>query len=328
MPSKSKIKSIISQILKASVAVGLLLYLGLTGKMDVVKIAHALVASPWMLLAIGLEFLAMWMIGIRWHLLLYSQGVRLSLLKTMKFVFIGHFFNVVIPGTVSGDVVKAYYVIRGHSNKMVAGLSVFMDRFIGLIVLLLVTCLAVGFNGAFVQSIPELTILAMITWMGFIFLIVFGIVFILKKDMKLPLYFPAFFRNLTEAFWSYRNDFKSLWKASLLTLINFFINLLVYYSAMKALEIELLPFTQYLFIIPIGMFAMALPLAPAGLGIGQGVFLKLFEWAYHKPLTAGADMISLVQIAYISWALVGCIVYLLHKEDVSLKEMEREVLST
>src|SRR4051812_4062322 len=50
--------------------------------------------------------------ALRWQILLRAQGLRLPLSRTVQLAFIGTFFNILIPGAVSGDFIKAYYV--GH----------------------------------------------------------------------------------------------------------------------------------------------------------------------------------------------------------------------
>ncbi|OGQ17921.1 MAG: hypothetical protein A3B70_02030 [Deltaproteobacteria bacterium RIFCSPHIGHO2_02_FULL_40_11] len=324
MIQKKKVKSIALQVLKLAFAFGILGYLISTGKIDLEKVLTVLTSSPWMFLALSMGFFTLLTTTWRWRILLQTQGIRISFRKTLRLVFIGHFFNIVIPGTVSGDVVKAYYITKSQTNKMAAGLSVFMDRFVGLIVLFVMTAVAMALNTAFVRSIPPLYMLAQIIFVGFIVLTVCFIFYLSKKEMILSQKWPPFFRKLVEAFWSYRNHLPALFFASGLTTLNFFVNMTLYYATILALGGETLPFTQYLFLIPIGMFAMSIPIAPVGLGVGQGVFLKLFEWAHGKPITTGADMITLVQLILITWALVGSLVYIFHRQDVSIEAIEKQ----
>src|SRR3990167_5078781 len=127
---------------------------------------------------------------------------------------------------------------------------------------------------------------------------------------------PLFLRHLFQAFWSYRKCLGVVGQAGFLTLLNFLANVIVYYSAVRALGEFSLPISYFFFLLPLGMFVMVLPIAPAGLGIGQGVFLKLFEWSYGKPVTVGADMVTIVQMMTVCWALVGLGVYIFGIEKV------------
>ncbi len=153
---------------------------------------------------------------------------------------------------------------------------------------------------------------------------IFLVLYFVKKEFHIFKWIPSFLTNMAQSFGSYRNHPKIIGWASLLTIFNFLANILLYYLAVEALGSEKLPLIQYFFLIPLGMFAMSLPISPAGLGVGQGVFLKLFEWAHGKPLTVGADMVTLVQMVIISWALVGLCVYILHKEKVPEEVVVRD----
>lgn len=312
-------KSILFHILKFGFAASIFIYLIMSGKIDFYKISHTFLNSYWMPSLLMMGGLTLVMTAWRWNILLSSQNIHLNFKNTLKLVFIGHFFNIVIPGTVSGDVVKAYYITRNcHSGeegnqKVKAALSVFMDRFIGLLVLVVITFVAVLLNYSQIQSKPELKILGNMVIMGFGVAFVFCLFFFLKKNnsqnKEKSSFFPSFFQNMIMAFWCYRNSLDKIFWASIITVINFLINITLYYGAVRALGENELYISQYFFLIPLGMFATAIPIAPAGLGIGQGVFLKLFEWTYGRPVTIGADMITLVQMVIVSWALVGLLVY-------------------
>lgn len=316
---KKKVKDFALIFLKAGVGIGIVAYLIYSGKIDVTRILHVFVSSPLILVLIVLDFVTLVVTTWRWQLLLKTQHIHISFKRALKLVFIGHFFNVVIPGSVSGDVVKAYYISKHQKNKMGAALSVVMDRFIGLIVLTGITFGAVLLNYKFITSIPELKILGELVLAGGGVTGLFLVIYFMKKEFgffhRLK-WMPPFVTQLTQTFWSYRNHPKTIGVASLLTVFNFLVNIWLYYLAVEAMGAENLPFIQYFFLIPLGMFVMSLPISPAGLGIGQGVFLKLFEWAQGKPLTTGADMVTLVQMVIICWALVGLCVYILYRERV------------
>jgi uncharacterized protein (TIRG00374 family) len=85
-------------------------------------------------LALGmLGFLVSWVVvSIRWWMLLKIQDIVISPWEAIRLTFLGQFFSRIIPGTVGGDLVKAYYVSR-HTPKTAAVLvSMFVDRVMGL----------------------------------------------------------------------------------------------------------------------------------------------------------------------------------------------------
>ena len=48
--------------------------------------------------------------AIRWRLILKTKNVEFSLLEIVRIQWIGQFFSVVLPGAVTGDLVKIGYI--------------------------------------------------------------------------------------------------------------------------------------------------------------------------------------------------------------------------
>lgn len=71
-------------------------------------------------------------IGLRWWILLRSQSIFIGLWAAVRLHFLGTFYNNCMPGSVGGDLVRAWYVTKHTNKKFEAALSVFVDRVIGL----------------------------------------------------------------------------------------------------------------------------------------------------------------------------------------------------
>src|SRR5208337_3493425 len=69
---------------------------------------------------------------VRWYLLVRVIEPRFTLRSTMLLGFIGYVFNLVIPGAVGGDFIKAAYLVRMHIKKTQAIASMVIDRILGL----------------------------------------------------------------------------------------------------------------------------------------------------------------------------------------------------
>ncbi len=103
-------------------------------------------ADPWLLLAafacVGSTHLIG---GYLWGRLLAVQGVEMSFLLLYQLTLAGTFFSQVIPGSVSGDVVKLAIVARRHPGKGTAAvMSCLIDRVAGVSGLFLVASLCGG----------------------------------------------------------------------------------------------------------------------------------------------------------------------------------------
>jgi uncharacterized protein (TIRG00374 family) len=70
-----------------------------------------------------------------WQQLLRAQGHDVPFTALFKLYFVGTFFNNLLPSNVGGDVVRSYEVGQRIGDPATAFASVFVERFIGLVVL-------------------------------------------------------------------------------------------------------------------------------------------------------------------------------------------------
>ena len=71
-------------------------------------------------------------VGFRWWLLLRTQSIFINLSAAVRLNFLGWFYNNFMPGSVGGDLLRAWYVTKHTEKRFEAALSVFVDRIIGL----------------------------------------------------------------------------------------------------------------------------------------------------------------------------------------------------
>ncbi len=87
------------------------------------------------LAALGLFLATQFVSAARWQILAEGLGLRQSIGQLVGFYFIGMYFNLILPTSVGGDVVRAWYLHRQTGRRLPAFLSVFIDRLSGLVVL-------------------------------------------------------------------------------------------------------------------------------------------------------------------------------------------------
>ncbi|KPL23900.1 MAG: hypothetical protein AMJ75_05045 [Phycisphaerae bacterium SM1_79] len=81
---------------------------------------------------LGIFIISQVIVGFRWWLLLRSQHIFLNLWAVVRLYFLGWFYNNFMPGSLGGDLLRAWYVTKHTDKKFEAVLSVFVDRVIGL----------------------------------------------------------------------------------------------------------------------------------------------------------------------------------------------------
>jgi uncharacterized membrane protein YbhN (UPF0104 family) len=90
----------------------------------------------WWLAAVGVLVATQVVSALRWQLLAGPLGFHHSSRRFVSYYFIGMYFNLFLPTSVGGDVVRAWYLDGGSGRRLAAFFSAFMDRLSGLVALL------------------------------------------------------------------------------------------------------------------------------------------------------------------------------------------------
>lgn len=79
--------------------------------------------------------------SLRWWVLMRARGIPIGYAKVGRLTLAGYFFNLCMPGTTGGDVMKAYYAAKGTHQRADAVVSIAIDRLCGLIGLIILVAL-------------------------------------------------------------------------------------------------------------------------------------------------------------------------------------------
>ncbi len=138
-----------SKVLRIAGSLALLAFIA--WRLDWSRFTGAFARVDYTLWAAGVAIyvLAQVVSALRWQLLSRPLGFDLGLGRYVSLYFIGMFFNLVLPTSVGGDVVRAGYLAWGTRRRGAAFLSVLADRGSGLVMLVAMACLA----GLFVRGL-------------------------------------------------------------------------------------------------------------------------------------------------------------------------------
>jgi uncharacterized membrane protein YbhN (UPF0104 family) len=142
-------------VLRPIVSIGLLAWLGWRTDWGRVGHAFAQMRLDFWLAAVGVYLGAQLLSGLRWQLLARPLGFQESLRRFTAFYFIGMYFNLLLPTSVGGDVIRAWCLDGKKGRRLNAFVSVLVDRISGLIILLLVACVGVA---VYPQPLPVLVV--------------------------------------------------------------------------------------------------------------------------------------------------------------------------
>ena len=106
-------------------------------RIDVAQLAEALLTTDLTLWAAGLATaVAAWLLNTaKWRVLLRALGYPNPYLKLLALNFIGMFYSIVLPGQVSGEVVKGFRLARQGVPSGPTTMTITLDRLTGLIAL-------------------------------------------------------------------------------------------------------------------------------------------------------------------------------------------------
>lgn len=305
--------------LKILVAIGLIVWIVKRGGLDPEALKVALAPAAFAVLG-GLVFLQILLANARWLTLLRGQGFRSSMKQTLPLTLMGLFFNYAMPGSVGGDIIKGYYLAQDFPDKkLAAGVSVFMDRLIGFFVMVASGSVAILAFRERLEHDPRLIAIGtgtLLVTFAFVVLLAFS----LSRRLQAPIrYFSKHIERLPghqivvqiyRAMHSYRYRTRELFLSVVFSILNQALVITFFYFAAQLLGEGHIPVSTFWFCIPIGLVAMAVPISPAGVGVGQAVFFFLFQAATEQPTQVGSVGITLLQVFQFLFGLVGAFFYL------------------
>ena len=254
--SESKRNKLIKLLLKIAVTAVCLWYV--SGKIDFSRIGIVLKNVNWFYISLALFafIFSKWISAIRINIYFQNISIKLTHWQNVKLYWLGMFYNLFLPGSITGDAYKVILLTRQFAvpyKKTTA--AVLLDRISGLLALGLI----MGGYGIIVLK-NQLHIALLIT--GSIAAIV-ALYLIIKK--LFPDFLPGFWPTFTWGF---------VVQLSLVACV---------YLILKSLNIETRQ-SDYIFIFLIAAVVGVLPITVgAGLGVREFVFLEGAKYFGLEP---------------------------------------------
>jgi uncharacterized membrane protein YbhN (UPF0104 family) len=244
--TESKTGKLLKLFLKIAVTAVCLWYV--SGKIDFAKAGVALKNANWFYLFFALIafILSKLVSAIRLNIYFNNINIHLSAWQNIKLYWLGMYYNLFLPGSISGDAYKVILMTKKYNvpyKKTTA--AVLLDRFSGLLGLGLI-------------------------------LVVYGFV-VLKSNLYIAVIAGGVILSITVFYFIIKTWFKDFISSFLLTLIlGIIVQALQVICACLIMASLNIPFrqTEYIFLFLVSSVVAVLPLTIGGLGAREVVFLE------------------------------------------------------
>lgn len=282
----------------------------------------------------------------KWKLLLDAQGNSVSFLSLLRIYLIGYFFSNMLPSAVGGDVVRSFYSGQLIKNQAYAAVCVFLERFTGMLFLLLLVILApmakpelYKYPAVYLPVLGATTLLFIIFWIAnvkdplylpnriLILTIQFGyamaekfslpslkkfVDFVEKTAQKIINKLNRFHTELAKALRVIRSQRVLFLKLLLITAFFYFLTWVNVLFSFRAFGVDA-PFLAICSLVPTAMLVGHLPVTMLGnLGFFESVFVFYFL-LINIPVAESLAMMLLLRVKMLSLGLIGLFTYLMYK---------------
>ncbi len=269
----------------------------------------------------GIYVVGMLFTYYRWYRLVRVLDGSFRLRDAVLLGFIGNLFNLIIPGAVGGDLIKAGYLVKMKIDNTRAIASMVIDRILGLLGLFLLAGLAGIAAWGRAGGRPEVRTLIVIAWctvaVGFI-----GLAAIFNQSLtrRYPQLLEghgklaALLRELKAVSEAYRQKLGVVGGCLGLSCVTHGMSVLAWYVISQTLFPNALPsLADHLLLVPLTLFSMAAPIPFGALGLGEEVSNKLFALVNHPD---GALAMMGFRVLMYGGGLVSFLFYLANIRQV------------
>lgn len=326
-----KARSLVTNLVLVLVAFGLLAWTAAGNREQIQKVLAAQPNRALLLLAFGCYMVALLMTFCRWFLLVRALGLPFRFADALRLGFIGNVFNLVIPGAVGGDLIKATFLCREQAQKTLAVASLVIDRAVGLLGLFLLAGLA-GLV-AWSTAGTEVRGLILFTWVaiaaGFV-----GLAILFSPALYRPLLRLTEGRGklhvLLQEFVTLSASYRQRLNVVAGALVFSVLSHSLFVSSFTAVDFALYgseapSIGRHFVIVPLALFTMAVPLPFGALGVSENASKRLFDLV---GFPGGAVVMMAYRLIMFASVVVSLIFYLTSLRQIRALRTQAERLET
>ncbi len=313
-------KAGIKQALKIGVSLALLVFTLRWINWDACRDLVGRAEPAWLLAAAGLLLIERLLSVFKWLVLLRTQGAAITFWRLLVINYVGGFWGLVLPSSVSADIVRGYYLSKTTASVSLAVTSMLVDRLMGALSLVALGCISAWLVGD-TFGLPHARLLATAVALACALAVA-----LLFRDRVLRAADRALVGRLTcwrplqplrcwlVSCFAYRRHPRALALALLLTVLVQMLRVLVFYAVARGFGVAVAA-SYYFIFVPLIMLLIMLPISINGIGVREGSFVAFFRLV-NVPSTEAFVISFAVSVLTTLMTAVGGLVYILDKSVV------------
>ena len=308
-----RLKNIAFYLLRISITIVLLIFLFY--KIDAKNIFEIVkgIDLSFLILAAALFIFVIFLLIIRWLMLLRALDIRVPLLRIIVAYMAGLFFNLFLPSSIGGDLIRGLDLSRFEKSKSKLFATVILDRLSGFVCVVILSFFALLF--AYQRFVGDTAVLFSVG--SLVVILIFTVLVLFNKEIfiKLSSVFDRFgsikqgLMNFNEYILLFRNKKRILVYNMALSLIAQILGAVVFYFIAVSTGVDLSLIFFFIF-VPIVNAIAVLPITIGGLGL-RDYFTVLF-FAKVGVEKSQAISLSLIWFSFmVAVGLLGGIIYVI-----------------
>lgn len=289
---------------------GVALWIYIILQLDFAKIGEVLrlMDIRW-LLAASVFLIGMFLLkAFRWQTVINLQGIRYRWTKTMGITFVSSFFGLLVPGKM-GDIIKVSYLKDSGLSITRGMVSILLDRFYDLLVLLMFSLFGLAyFAHMFTSQVSEISIILLIVVLGAALVIgLRGRIFSSAKKLLRILVTPSFYDTISQEWSLFKEEFrtvarKTVLPMALLSVLSYLCMFSQFFAVARGLGLTA-PFLYLGLSLSLATFVSLLPISIGGLGTREAVFILMLGKISISP--EAAVLLSFIDLVVFAVLLPG-----------------------
>jgi uncharacterized protein (TIRG00374 family) len=268
----------------------------------------------------------------RWFLLVRAVDLPFTYRNALRLGLVGYFYSMFLPGSIGGDLVKAYYIAKDNPRKRaLAVATVVTDRLFGLFGLLLLAALVGGgfwiVGDPTVEANPYLRKIVSVA-AGGVILAVIGWVLVgllsehVKNRVEARLHrLPRVGKTFAELWFAvrtYRERSKVVYLSVLISALSHISMVLTFHETVHvfpAVAVDPGTLPEHAVVTPIGYIAQVFFPAPGGVGGAEAIFGYLYTLLDRPEATGALGRLTLHAYEW-TYGFLGYLVFLRMKKEL------------